>query len=159
MSKIDRNKPLPTEGLVHIEGAGLTAGFVAALELERERQELTKSAVAERLGVAPARFTEWTAGKHIPSVAVIEQWIHALGLRVQLVPVKTPAIDPATLTDDQLVEFCWALKHKSRRVAKAVLSATLADSHATSADVDAVAQYLAKHERREAIEKLAAARQ
>lgn len=155
MSEIDRNKPIPQEGLIHLDGVGLLVSFITALELERERQELTKTALAELLGVAPARITEWTSGRVQPGLDMIERWIRVLGLRVTLEPARQSRIDPDQLTLDQLAKFVWAVKYKSRRVAKSVLSEALAGEHATSADVDTVQAYITKREDLEKIEYLA----
>lgn len=157
MTKIDRTKPLPTDNLISLDGAGLMASFVAALEIERERQGMTKTKLAELLGVAQPRVSEWVSGRVTPGIDVIEKWLHALNLRVDLYAAQPAKINPEDLTDDQLAEFHWALTCKSRRVAKSVLSSLLeGNEHATSADVDLVDRHLAKHPRRETIKKMAA---
>jgi len=169
MSDIDRNKPVPQEGLVHLDGVGLLVSFIAALEHERERQGMTKSALAEQLGVAPARITEWTTGKVQPGIDVLERWLRVLDLEVRLTPKRKATINVNDLSLMDLAKVHWALTNKSRRVAKSVLSEFMSrtepNTHATAADLDDVEQHIknslirlqieaSAHQHREEFEKM-----
>ena len=55
-------------GLREEKGATIAAHLVYTLEQRRRAMGMTKAQLAEALGVAPSRITEWTGGDVNPSL-------------------------------------------------------------------------------------------
>ena len=68
----------------------MTNRIITQLIAAREAQELTRYAVSQRIGCAPARISEWEAGTHSPSLNNLKRWAAALGMEVQ---IKTPTCE------------------------------------------------------------------
>lgn len=68
------------------------------LRAARERQGLSVSALAGRIGVAQTTLSAWEVGGRRPNYPQTVAWAYCLGLRLDLVPLDAPeGVDPVKL--------------------------------------------------------------
>lgn len=68
--------------------------FPSSLRAELSRQGMTQSDLANRLGVAPPRITEYMNGTQLPSLPTIQAIAQAIGVPVGALPEEWPDPPP-----------------------------------------------------------------
>jgi transcriptional regulator with XRE-family HTH domain len=68
----------------------LVASWAETLRLERLRQRLKQSDVAEMIGTDQPQISHWEAGHTQPQSAHLILWAGALGYRIEMLALREP---------------------------------------------------------------------